>query len=173
MTKIPAYFEKNSYKCPTDPLNGPFQFAMDTKFGFFEHLEQDPKVIKDFDRSMTVSRSAGRPIFAEWFPVQERILDGYNSGKKHAGESDSDDVLIVDIAGGRGQDLEVIRKKFPQAPGRMVLQDLPRTVAEAKLSAGMEAMAYDFFTPQPVKGASSLALSLHWRPCRTWHDVHG
>lgn len=123
---------------------------MGTDLGFFEYLEQDTKAYKDFDTFMMASRQ-NRPIFADWFPVQAQIVDRFQEGKE--GKSDND-VLIVDVGGGRGQDLEMFRKRFPQAPGRMVLQDLPRTVADAKLSKGVEGMAYDFLTPQPVKGKS-------------------
>jgi len=42
----------------------------------------------------------------------------------------------------------------------VVLQDLPAVVAEAKLPDDIEAMAYDFFTPHPVKGKQSQALRL-------------
>lgn len=127
---------------------------MDTKLGFFDWIEEDPKAFKDFHTFMAASRRR-RPIFVDWFPVQERIIDGYKPVQSHFGEGPANDVLIVDIGGANGRDLEVFRKKFPQAPGRMILEDRPLAVAEAKFSAGnMEALAYDFFTPQPVKGMS-------------------
>ena len=57
-----------------------------------------------------------------------------------------------DIGGGLGHDLGRFKRTFPQAGGRLILQDLARTVADALVVEGIEAMAYDFFTPQPVHG---------------------
>ena len=150
---MPAYFEAQGYKCPTDPKQAPFQHAFGTKLGFFDYLEQDAKSFKDFDTFMTANRR-NKPIFAHWFPVQERIIDGFRPGKN------DDSVMMVDVAGGLGRDLETFKKRFPEAGGRLILQDLARTVADAVVSEGIEAMPYDFFTPQPVQGWSN-PLSLH------------
>ena len=144
-SKMPAYFAKHGYSCPTDPQNGPFQSVFSTPLGFFEYLERDSAAFKDFDTFMTASR-AHRPVFAKWFPVQERLIDGASN--------DDNDVMMVDIGGGRGQDLRTFKEMYPSAPGRLILQDLGRTVAEANMSGGIEAMAHDFFKPQPVKGTS-------------------
>ena len=80
--------------------------------------------------------------------MQEQLLEGYRRAAKN-----EDSVLLVDIGGGLGQDVETFKNRFPTAPGRMILQDLPRAVEHAKLSPGIEAIAHDFMTPQPVKGS--------------------
>ncbi len=147
---MPAYFEKNGYQCPTDPLVAPFQYAFDMDLSLFDYMEKDSKAFQDFDTFMTASRNC-RPIFADWFPVQEQILNGYQCAAK-----DEDNVLLVDVGGGRGQDLETFTSRFPTAPGRLILQDLSRTVEHAKLSPRIEVMAYDFMKPQPIKGSVSL-----------------
>lgn len=46
-----------------------------------------------------------------------------------------------------------LREKYPDIPGRVILQDLPATVERALPTPGVENMAHDFFQPQPVKGA--------------------
>lgn len=67
--------------------------------------------------------------------------------------------LIVDIGGGVGHELLEFRRRFPQStyPGRAILQDLPDTLLQLDMAAleaaGIEFMAHDFFTPQPVVGA--------------------
>ena len=43
-----------------------------------------------------------------------------------------------------------LKKRYPNLPGRFVNQDLPQIVSEQKLD-GIESMAHDFFTPQPLK----------------------
>ena len=144
---MPAYFEKNGYRCPNDPLTAPIQYAFDTDMSFWDYVEKDVQASRDFDTFMTASRK-NRPIFADWFPVQEQILNGYQCT-----EQGKDSVLLVDIGGGRGQDVETFKSRFPTTPGRLILQDLPRAVEHAKLSPGIEVMAHNFMEPQPVKGS--------------------
>lgn len=65
----------------------------------------------------------------------------------------TDKVLIVDVGGGIGHDLQAFKSKHPKAHGKLVLQDLPDVVANvAGLDSSIEVMAHDFFTEQPVKG---------------------
>lgn len=63
------------------------------------------------------------------------------------------DVLLVDIGGGLGYWAREFRKAMPaqEYPGRVVVQDQPGIVNRIRAD-GIEAMAYDFFTPQPVVG---------------------
>jgi hypothetical protein len=35
---------------------------------------------------------------------------------------------MVDVAGGRGHDLKKFRAKFPHAPGRLIVEDLPQVL---------------------------------------------
>ena len=143
--KMPAYFRQTGYRNPTDSVNGPLQFALDTKLSFFDYLGQDPQASKEFDTFMIASRNM-KPHWVDWYPVKELILDGYDES--------GDSALMVDIGGGYGQDLEYFKKKFPSVRG-LILQDLPRTIAEVHLSAGIKAMGYDFFTKQPIQGMNS------------------
>lgn len=69
----------------------------------------------------------------------------------------SDNVLLVDVGGNRGADILEFRQNHPDMPGRFILQDLPETIEAVYKTAmkGIELQAYDFFTPQPVKGAKA------------------
>ena len=62
---------------------------------------------------------------------------------------------MVDIAGGIGGELGAFAARYPSAPGKLILQDLPETIANSKptLSSAITPMAHDIFTPQPVIGA--------------------
>jgi hypothetical protein len=67
--------------------------------------------------------------------------------------SQDEDVMLVDIGGGSGHDLLEFHAKHPSVKGRLILQDLPEVVESVKdMPDCMEAMAHDFFTPQPIKG---------------------
>ena len=81
----------------------------------------------------------------EWYPVQDRILNDV--------KQNSDTVVLVDVAGGRGHDLEAFRKRFPQGKGKLVLEDLPAVIDDVKnINEEIVLQKYDFFQPQLVQG---------------------
>ena len=83
----------------------------------------------------------------DFYPVQTSLIRG--------ARIDADAVLLVDVGGSLGHDLVEFRRKHPRAPGRLVLQDLPAVVEQVKeIEDGIESMAHDFFTDQPIKGTS-------------------
>lgn len=84
------------------------------------------------------------------YQADRHLLEGFDSSKKDA-------VLFVDVGGGRGHEIDKFLDKFPQDKSRMVLQDLPHIVKDVEGSSNKEVMAYDFFTPQPIKGRSTAA----------------
>ncbi|KAL9116664.1 MAG: hypothetical protein Q9187_006812 [Circinaria calcarea] len=80
----------------------------------------------------------------DFFPVEEKLGKG--------ARRDEDAILVVDVGGGFGHQAVALRKRFPNLPGRFVLQDLPNAVASLQLE-GMEATVHDFLRLQPLKGA--------------------
>jgi hypothetical protein len=90
----------------------------------------------------------GGPNWIDWFPVQECIIDRF--------EDEEGGVLMVDAAGGRGNDLKKLRRKFPHAPGRLIVEDLPQILEGVAPSPGIECQPIDLFEPQPVKGDINL-----------------
>ena len=63
--------------------------------------------------------------------------------------------LFVDVGGGTGQQCVAMRERWPELKGKVVLQDLPSVVNGVQLPEGIDVMAYDFFTKQPVTGKTS------------------
>lgn len=87
---------------------------------------------------------AGTPHWSEFFPVQERLLDGV---------AINDRPLLVDVGGGRGHDLLGFKHRFPYHPGRLILEELPSVINDARaLDKDIEKVEHDFFRAQPVKG---------------------
>lgn len=85
-----------------------------------------------------------------FYPVKENLIEGFDKSSPEA-------VLLVDIGGSLGHDCEEFLRKFPDAPGRIVLQDLPVVVEQiTDLDEKVERMGYDFYDKQPIKGAHSL-----------------
>ncbi|ROT36501.1 S-adenosyl-L-methionine-dependent methyltransferase [Sodiomyces alkalinus F11] len=147
-SSLTGYFLKNGYEPPSDPKAGPLQVYCNTEMNYFEYVQANPPWGKYFNHHMGGYRQ-GRPSWMDdgFFPVQERLIDG-------ADTSSPESALLVDIGGSIGHDLDEFRRKYPDAPGRLVLQDLQRVLDQiVELDARIERVAYDFHTEQPVKGA--------------------
>lgn len=120
-----------------------FEYAHGTK-SIFGLLEKNPEQKQAFDDYMKSRRLVDAP---QWFDIYPAATKLANARK------DANAILLVDIAGGPGQEVERFRQRNPTLPGRCVLQDLPLTIQRIEeLHDGVEAMEYDFFTPQPLKG---------------------
>ncbi|PWY89354.1 sterigmatocystin 8-O-methyltransferase precursor [Aspergillus heteromorphus CBS 117.55] len=146
-TAAPEFFRKNNNQLPRSARDTPFQLAMNTDLGYFDWLGHNPDLSRDFQQWMTLKRKS-TPSWLDWFDVQGAFVDGFDS------DSADDSVLIVDVGGGEGHYLRALKEKIPSLPGRLVLQDLPHVISSIKAPPrGVELMSYDFFTPQPVKGA--------------------
>ncbi|KAH7001129.1 S-adenosyl-L-methionine-dependent methyltransferase [Ilyonectria destructans] len=141
------YANLKGWKDPTDVYDSPLQHGYRTKLNFFEHLHNNPPYGQQFHHHMGGYRQ-GRPSWMDtgFFPVEERLIAGF--------EEAEDAALLVDVGGSFGHDLAEFRSKFSDAPGRLVLQDLPVVIEQIQnLDAKIERTSYDFFTEQPIKGA--------------------
>ncbi len=145
LAQLPAWFKSNGYQSPTSATSGPLQHIFNTNLNSFEYWATLPtNALQNFNTCMTGNRGS-RPSWIEWFPVEHNVLQG--------AEEDETAVLIVDVAGGRGHDLEAFRRKFPHAKGRMILQDLPSVIDDIQdLDPHIERLTHDMFLPQPIRG---------------------
>ncbi|KAJ5614880.1 hypothetical protein N7528_008534 [Penicillium herquei] len=156
VSAMPIWFKENGYNSPIDGTNSPFQTGFQTDCLFFDFLRGKNPHYPDLGSQFNNLMSAYHQGRASWmdpntYPVQERLIDGAIEKEK--------DVLIVDVGGNKGHDLEEFRSKWPNAPGRLILQDLPQILADIKsLDSAIEPMAHDFYTEQPVKGARAYFL---------------
>lgn len=143
--EMPSFFEERGYQQPEDPRRGIFQYGIGTEKEAFEFWSTMPDVVDNFNTCMTGIRGS-RPSWIEWFPVRERILVPESSNARS-------DVLLVDIAGGRGHDIRAFARKFADGKGRLVLQDLPSVISDIEqLDDRIERMEHDFFKEQPIEG---------------------
>jgi len=145
---MPRYLERTGWK-HVDGLPGPFQDCYNTPDTLFEYLIKHPDMMENFNVFMAGVLKA-RPDWFDVFPVQEILLDG---AKK---VDDPESVLLIDIGGGKGHDIAAFHNAFPDAPGKLVLQDLPPvidSIEPGSLNATIVKKKHDFFQPQPIKGA--------------------
>lgn len=148
---MPQFFKDTQYRQPEDPRKGLFQYTFGTDKTAFEYWSQMPAVMDNFNTCMTGIRGS-RPSWIEWYPVEDCIL-------KSGTSTNASDVLLVDIAGGRGHDVQAFGRKFSKYSGRLVLQDLPDVIGDIKsLDERIERVEYDFFTPQPIYGQYTILL---------------
>ncbi|CAI9635098.1 unnamed protein product [Alternaria burnsii] len=146
-SKFSQYLEKNSYELTTDITNGPYQYAFGTELDMFRYLDTHPPLGQQFNNHMGGYRQ-GRPSWMDsnFYPVQEQLIHGMDTSK--------DAILLVDIGGGYGHDIQEFRNKYPQVPGRLVLQDRPSVIEGIEqLDPIIERMEYDFYLEQPLKAA--------------------
>ena len=126
-----------------------FRHAFKVDMDSFPYMAQRPRMMADFHNLMAGQRY-GRTEWYDFFPVQKALIDGFDPSK---GEG----VLMVDLGGAHGYELQMFHKKFPDAKGRLILQDLPHVIGsidESSWDKGVEKTTHDFFTPQPIKGES-------------------
>ncbi|KAL1856607.1 hypothetical protein Plec18170_003576 [Paecilomyces lecythidis] len=84
------------------------------------------------------------------------IIGIYPFAQELTHDAEDDRATIIDVGGGRGHILRQIKNSCSGVKGKFILQDQAGVAAEAKDELerdGIEAMEYDFFQPQPVKGA--------------------
>lgn len=147
MQPLPRFLAETSYKIPTSPEHLPFNLAFGPQL-FFPWVQEHPEILGSFLQWMTVQREGHTP-WLDFYPFEQQVIKGFDCKGQEA-------VLLVDVGGNMGHEIQEIRQRHASSPGRMVLQDLPSTIAQVKSSLEMVAMAHDFFTPQPVKGKTPL-----------------
>ena len=141
--QLDPFLVRTKYQNPTDPKHCPFQDGFHTEELLFEWLPKHPEYLNNFNLFMSGQR-VGRANWLDFFPLEEQVATAFDGGK--------DGVLLVDIGGGRGHEVEAIKKRYPYLPGRFILQDLPDTIKQALPIPGMETMSHNFFMDQPIKG---------------------
>ena len=146
---FPRFLAETSYKNPTDARDGPFQYAYQTKLGFFDWASTHPDILQNFGTHMS-GYTSQRGTWEQIYPVQERLLSPSIT---------DDEVVLVDMGGGAGHDLSRFASKYlPQRQTPvLVLQDLPDVIstlaAKESLPLSIKPTAHNFFESQPVKGA--------------------
>ncbi|KAK8112864.1 O-methyltransferase [Apiospora sp. TS-2023a] len=125
--KAPKFLQQTGFQNPSDAKHGEV-------FPFFL-LPGNEEV---FDNAQTFFEGdrGSRPSWVEWFPVKEKLLQGYNTKTQ----------LPVDVGGGRGHDITEFHERFPQNTGKLILQDQqPVLDTAADLPACVEKVPIDFF----------------------------
>lgn len=141
---LPAYAKVHVPSDLYDLRKSPFAFmAGHEGKTYYEVISLDPEE-RNLWNHMLQNMEKGFPI-VDMFPFPSL---------REKAEAEPERPVIVDVGGGRGQALRAIMEhcggKFG---GKWILQDLPIVIESLKEDEhpDIEPMAYDIFTPQPVK----------------------
>jgi len=161
---------KSNTTTPTTVRDNPFTFAHQTGQTMFDFMAAFPRYNEQFNHHMGGYR-LGRP---SWFdesvyPVKSHLFSSSSflsdDDDDDGGDGGKDPVLLVDIGGNMGHDLQRFVSAFPASPakkGKLILQDQASVISAAPIATleklGIICMAHDFFTPQPVRGARAYYL---------------
>jgi hypothetical protein len=139
--------ETKIHQFPKKPQQkSPFEFAHGC--AMFEYMGENQDQRDYLDDYMAIRRQ-GLVNWHETFPMAAEL--GPEARK------DNESVLLVDIGGGWGHDLQSFHKAHPDVPGRLILQDLPIIIERVQREGrpeGVECMIHDFFKTQPIRGQS-------------------
>jgi demethylsterigmatocystin 6-O-methyltransferase len=131
--------------------NGVFQKAFGTELSCYEYLAHNPSLQGYMQDAMKLQPPGGDWLAA--LPISEEVANWK--------ASEPDRVLFVDVGGGMGHQCLRLRERFPNLPGRVIVQDMPITIERISkpMPHGVEAMAHSFDDPQPIKSMSSGSLT--------------
>ncbi|KAI0550475.1 S-adenosyl-L-methionine-dependent methyltransferase [Xylaria curta] len=150
---LPEFLRNTKYANITDGANCPWYLGHQTNKQAFEWVKERPDMMGHF-MSWMVGQRDGLPMF----------LDVIDFEKELAGQEINENTpVFVDIGGAMGHQCIAFRQKHPGLVGRIILQDREEVIQQAITSPipgfeGIETQPYDFFTPQPIKGARAYYL---------------
>jgi demethylsterigmatocystin 6-O-methyltransferase len=136
---LPEWLKDHNYADVEDPDDTPHQRGHNTKLRTFDWAATRPDIYNHSHQYMKV-QFLGIPTWLDVYPWQQAVQELQGP----------DQVLFVDLGGGIGHQCVALREKVPDLPNRIVLQDTPSTIAEAKALGhrGVDAVVQDIFEPQ-------------------------
>lgn len=140
------YARARGWRNPVDPADSPHMFAHQTDQPFFPYVHARG-YLGPFSDHMGGYRLGCKRWMTNYFPVRARLIEG--------ADEEAEAPFLVDMGGNVGHELELFRQCFPDHPGRLVLQDLPKTLESiTSLDPAIQVMPHDLLQEQPVKGKS-------------------
>ncbi|KAI3055099.1 hypothetical protein CBS147353_11362 [Aspergillus niger] len=140
------FSRKTGWRNPTDHLSTSLMCAYGTNKDVFSwvHDMGYGRHLNDYLGGYSLGRTLW--MDTDVYPVQQRLIEG--------ADTRPDAPFLVDIGGNVGHDLERFHNRYPNAPGKLILQDLPIMIEQIDvLHPAIVRMKYDFHQEQPIKGA--------------------
>jgi len=137
--QLPDFLAETKYENITDNSKTALQKAFNTDLPGFVWFPSQPERFAYFQQVMTVQRK-GATTWLSAFPFKQEL--GHFDGS----------TALVDIGGGFGHQCIILKEAFPELAGKLILQDLPQTLAYVPPISGVEIATHNFFELQVVKG---------------------
>ncbi|KAK8024997.1 S-adenosyl-L-methionine-dependent methyltransferase [Apiospora arundinis] len=137
--RVPNMLKESGYASPVNEMRTAFHLGHCTTTDPYNWFTNNPEHLAYFNDYMALRRKSD----STWLSV-------YPVATEATADWPADRGLFVNIGGGVGHQCAQFKDKFPSLPGRVLLQDLPHSVAKALPTPGVENMAHDMFEPQPI-----------------------
>ncbi|KAJ5723589.1 O-methyltransferase [Penicillium malachiteum] len=144
---LPEFFRATQFQNPPEANNGPLQYGNKNKDSMWDLMSKNPQFNDDFNAFMEAS-AGDRGYWVDWFPVQERLLDGFTGGEE--------DVLLVDIAGAKVYYMKKILHDWTDSQCQEILQH----IGSAMVKGYSKLIIEEFVMPE--KDAPLLATLWDW-----------
>ena len=140
---MPKFLEKTKYQDITDNMHTVFQDAFKTDEPVFAWYPKQPELFPYFNIHMAARRES-MTTWLDIYPVEQETKDWNPEAP-----------VFIDMGGGIGHQCAELKAKYPNLPGRVVLQELPHCIDQAFPTPGVENLVHDIFTSQTIKGTST------------------
>ena len=139
--ELPNFLKGKGYRNVDSALDAPFQKAFNTDMMCFPWMEKHPEHIAAFHTHVPIFQSP-QP-WPSVLPLKDML-----------GDTDAKTPIFVDVGGGHGKRSVDFRDAVEAhgISGRIINQDLPKTIEMAPKHRGIEMMEQDMFEEQKIKG---------------------
>lgn len=141
------YSRLRGWKNPTDASDTSLMHAYGTDKDVFSWLHH-----RGYDKHFGDLMVGQRLGVESWmspnlYPVRTKLIDG--------ARSDPEAPFLVDMGGNLGKNLADFRTLYPDAPGKLILQDIPTVIERiVDLDPSIVRMEHDLKSEQRIKGTS-------------------
>jgi hypothetical protein len=116
LQKLPEFLVETNYRPIIDNTNCVLQPAWNITEPAFVWLQHEPQLFANFQQYMSQQRE-GMPTWLTVYLIEEET-------KTWA----PDQPVFVDVGGGWGHQCAALKSKYPNLPGRVILQDVPYSI---------------------------------------------
>ncbi|KAI0903949.1 S-adenosyl-L-methionine-dependent methyltransferase [Ustulina deusta] len=161
---LPEFLRAKNYQVPISNTDTPFVRGHRAEpTTFFNWLQFHPANAGYFHEFMNVHRTGVR-TWLDDKTATGMVIDVLRE-KDHP-----EAILFVDVGGGMGQQCKLLKSRYPDLLGKIILEDLPEVVDKVDTEeAEFDKIGMSFFESQPVKANYSGSTYLDWpdESCRT------
>jgi demethylsterigmatocystin 6-O-methyltransferase len=140
--ELPKFLASTEYKNPTEGSKVPLQQAFNFEGDFFSFLDTHRDKLAMYDRHMQVQKNSP----TDWPKLLSVVKEVESTNPK--------ELFFVDVGGGTGYQVAELRKKYPEAKGRFLLQDLGSVIAMASKIPEADKFCYSVLEPQHLMSES-------------------